>query len=271
MLSRATPNIPTHHIRRSWRALFDDEGDAARLAELWNSPSPLSRTLGEPVALHPRAAGSVPLYCRPGTTDAQVFDDTFVGLYHLPPIGLARDAVILDLGANVGYTAAHYAAMLPEARIVCVEMDEQNAALARRNLAAFGARCMVIRAAAWDVDGEVAYGGEEEWGFRVGALDGVEVRAAGRKVAPALTVETIMHRAGVSAIDFAKIDVEGAEASIVRPDSAWLRRVRSIKVEHHPPATGETMTRALVGAGFEVRRDEKHPRGVVGVRADERA
>src|ERR1035441_1188012 len=49
------------------------------------------------VALHLR--DGYPICCRIGATDAQVFYDTFVSQYHLPPHGF-RPGTILDLGSN---------------------------------------------------------------------------------------------------------------------------------------------------------------------------
>jgi hypothetical protein len=48
----------------------------------------------------------VPLLCRPGTTDIYVLWHTFSdSFHHLPPKPLPDEAVIVDIGANVGYTA----------------------------------------------------------------------------------------------------------------------------------------------------------------------
>ncbi len=212
------------------------------------------------------------MWCRPGTTDAQVFDDTFVGLYHLPPAPLSEGAVVLDLGGNVGYTAAHLAVLQPSARVVCVEMDADNAAAAAANLAQFGDRCRVVHAAVWDRDGEVAYGGTEEWGFRVVTLGGQTPTPLGerRRSAPALSMDTLLNRAGLAGrrIDYVKVDIEGAEAAILTdaPAPPWLRNVRMIKVEYHEPATRQSMDLALRAAGFETRGDERHTRCVVGIR-----
>lgn len=258
------------HVRRSWRALFDADhaADAEALARCWGTtPGDQSRS---PVQLHPQALGGAAVTCRPGTTDAQVFDDTFVGLYHLPPIDLPPDAVILDLGGNVGYTAAHFAALCPRGTIVCVEMDAANAAAARSNLAAFGPRCRVIEAAVWDRDGEIVYGGTEEWGFRVASLSGDTPTPLGdRRVrARALSMDTLLAEAGLRgrAIDYIKIDVEGAEAAIVTLGASWLGEARCIKLEYHPPATRDSMAAVLSQAGFNVRDDDKHQRCIVAIR-----
>lgn len=256
------------HVRRSWRALFDLEADAQRLAACWVAgPSERDKA---PVCLHPRALGGVAVACRPGTTDAQVFDDTFVGLYHLPPATLPPDAVVVDLGGNVGYTAAHFAALCPQGRMFCVEMDPGNAAAARGNLAAFGGRCRVIEAAVWDRDGEIVYGGTEEWGFRIESLAGDTPTPLGerRLSARAMSMTTLLRESGLSGvqIDYLKVDIEGAEAVIIKAGAPWLKNVRMIKVEYHPPATRESMDEVLRHAGFVVSPDARHQRCVVGVR-----
>ena len=58
---------------------------------------------------------------RPLTSDAAAIFDAFVGRWHVPRYELSPDARILDLGANIGLTAAHYAVLAPTARIVAVE------------------------------------------------------------------------------------------------------------------------------------------------------
>ena len=248
--------------------MLRDDREAESFARLWSDYESRTPNNGPPLPVHPRALNGVGLVVRPGTTDPQVLDDTFVGLYHLPPTALAPDAIILALGGNVGYTAAHYAALCPRGRIICVEMDAGNAALARENLRSFGDRCTVIHAAAWSEDSELTYSGTEEWGFRVSDLEGQTTTPAGAVTqrVRALSIETILRESGVDRIDFAKIDIEGAEASIIRADAQWLRRTGTIILEYHEPATRASMSEALRSAGFAVRDDAKHPRCIIGAR-----
>lgn len=265
---------PPVHIRRSWRALFDDERQAEALARCWNSRDPHL----PPVGLRPKALGGREVWIRHATTDAQVFDDTFVGLYHLPPTDLSPDAVVVDLGGNIGLTAAHFAAMCPNGRIVCVEMDAANAAAAKRNLApvaaAGTARATVVHGAAWSRDGELEYTGTEEWGLRVASLEGhtptppslPSPTGEGLRRARAISMPTLLAEQGIDRIDYLKIDIEGAEAEVLTPHATWLACVRSIKVEYHEPATRESMATVLETFGFTVSDDARHPRCVVGVR-----
>jgi FkbM family methyltransferase len=262
-----TPNAPLH-VRRSWKALFDAPDEAAALAALFarsqairEGRTPTTSSPGDRVALHPRALGGLGVVCRDMTTDAEVFDDTFVGLYHMPPVALKAGAVILDLGANVGYTAAHYLVTVAHSRVIAVEMDEDNLRVCRENLTPFGSRATLLHAAAWTSDGFIEYGGSEAWGLRIG-----DEKSAGSRRATAKRVETILNEAGVDRVDFAKVDIEGAEAEVLRADAAWLRQVNVIMVEHHPPATRESMLAALEGAGFRVSIDTRHSRCLTGVR-----
>ncbi len=203
----------------------------------------------------------MPLLCRPGTTDPDVLWDTFGEGLERPTTALPPDATILDLGANVGYTAVDFALRHPGARIVAVELDGDNAALADRNLAPFGARCSVVRAAVWSHDGEIRYGGEEAWGFHV-----VEGSAEGRS-APAIRISTFIQKFGLERIDYVKMDIEGGEVEALS-DPGWMDGVEEILVEVHPPATLDFGEAALRSAGFRVssfhHHGAPHVRGVRG-------
>jgi FkbM family methyltransferase len=215
---------------------------------------------GAPVEIRVRGV-SVPLACRPASTDAEVLWDTFGGGYHRPPGPLPREATILDLGANVGYTAVDFALRYPRARIVAVELDEGNATVASLNLQPFGERCVVVRAAVWSSDGEVAYGGDEAWGLHV--LEDLGDAPTGS--APAIRVGTLIDRLSIDRVDYVKMDIEGGEAEVLA-DPEWMSRVESIKVEVHPPATLDSCAEMLGSGGFVVERDRRHTECLAGRR-----
>ncbi len=199
-----------------------------------------------------------PIALRPRTVDVRVAANTVVGRHHVPPDGL-RPRRILDVGANIGLTIAHYATSFPDAVIVGVELDAENAALARRNTASFGARCQVITAAVWSEDGSVAYDtAEAEWGYRIGAGDGD---------ARAMTLDTVLRTVGWDSVDFLKLDIEGAEQVVFAQPAAWPARTACLQVETHLPYTVEDCLRDLTELGFRAERDHRHWAGVVARRA----
>ena len=198
------------------------------------------------------------MVCR-ASQDVWTFKYTFLSQFHLPPVVLRDHATILDLGSNVGYTAAHLAHVFPTARVIGVEMDAANFALAERNTAAFGDRVHLVRAAVWTHDGEIAYTGEDDDAFTVSG-DG------GTRRAPSVCMATLLDVHGVERVDYVKMDIEGAEAAVVAEPAPWLDRVHSMKIEVHPPATLESMRRVLEPRGFTCSVDAAHPRCLIAIR-----
>lgn len=234
---------------RRYRALREGRGEGAAL-----------------VPLHVRGLAGEPMYARPGTTDAKVLWDVFHHGYHMPPRGWQRVRRILDLGANVGYSAADLAARFPRAEIVAIEMDAANAAMCARNTSHLGERCRVIEAAVWSRCGEIVYGGDEAWSLSVrDALNDSASPSTGR-VARAMTIDQILDEAGWDTVDFVKMDIEGAESEVLRCADGWMNRVRSMKIELHPPAEFEACRRVLTSHGFHCKRDRRHPNAIVSMR-----
>jgi FkbM family methyltransferase len=212
-------------------------------------------------ALRLRPLGGHEVVVRPGTSDLGTVWGTFARRYHLPPAELGTPRTIWDLGANIGLTMAHFACLFPLARVLGVELDANNVALARQNLAPWADRCEVIHGAVWRTDGEVYYGG---WpaatsDYQVtGAAEGVPVRA--------VSLATLMRERG-GPVDYLKIDVEGAECDLLRDGTGWASEVRCLKVELHGDYSTGRCEADLRRLGFTTRPDPHHWACVVGLRA----
>src|SRR5690242_2020360 len=59
------------------------------------------------IGLGIKTAGESPVLLRNNNVDHSVVRSTFFGLYHLPPVKLQANSVIVDLGANIGLTMRH--------------------------------------------------------------------------------------------------------------------------------------------------------------------
>jgi FkbM family methyltransferase len=241
------------------RRLCSDRSSARLLAELLRDP-------GDPgsgeVELGISALGGRSVTIRRGTSDAEVVWETFSGGYHLPPPGLSPRTV-WDLGANIGLTMAHIAAVYPDAQLTGVELDPANLELCRRNLAPWADRCVARYGAVWDRPGEIEYSAEPglEYGFRVGKGRGV------RRSAPAVTLDQLADLAGHAPIDYVKMDIEGAERQVLRNATDWARLVRCINVETHEPYTVRDCVADLERLGFATRIQRRHWASVIGVRS----
>jgi FkbM family methyltransferase len=213
-----------------------------------------------------KALGPVDVWCRPGTVDYVMLWDTFFHQYHLPVRPPENVRFVLDLGANIGLTALSLAHRFPQARVVAVEMDAENVALCARNLAPLHPRCQVLHAAVWSEPGEIEYFADATRlsGHRVAELG----TALGRETrrAPAKTLSEIMRECDIAQVDYLKMDIEGAEAAVLQPPLDWARRVRSLGLEIHPPATYDRCAEALRREGFVCERHPRHRAGLFAYR-----
>jgi FkbM family methyltransferase len=187
------------------------------------------------------------LWVRPRTSDAKVFGQIFVERQYAC-LDHVRDArVIVDCGANVGYSSAYFLTRFPRARVIALEPDADNADACERNLASYGARATVLRSALWShcttLHLDLVGGVGSEWGRRV--------REGGSNVT-AIDMLTVLRTAGVDRIDILKIDIEGAEAAVFAGAIPWLRQVSSLVIELHGPACARLVTEALQREQFRL-------------------
>jgi FkbM family methyltransferase len=238
-----------------------DRRSLRTFARLSRAPDETDTSSARAVArLRLRPLGGREVIVRPGTSDVGTVWGTFARAYHLPPAELEEPRTIWDLGANIGLTMAHFAHLFPRARVLGVELDENNVALARHNVTAWADRCQVIHAAVWGSDGEVHYrgwpGGTSNYQV-TGAREGTPVRAVS-------LAGLVRERGGP--VDYLKIDVEGAERELLRDGTGWAEEVRCLKVELHGDYSVAECERDLRRLGFEAWPDPQHWACVVGLR-----
>lgn len=210
-----------------------------------------------------RALDGRPLFIRPGSDDPWVLREVFTYRDVLPPDEIRWPRLIFDLGANIGASMALLAETFPEARIVGVEPDPGNVALCRRNVEPWSDRCRVVEAAVWPDDGRVGLRGESHSALAV------DPRAK-RTTVRAASLDALVEEHGEGAsVDFVKVDIEGAEASILTRNTDWASRVRAISVEVHRPYQVDNCVRDLAALGFQVKTKAapREPR-VIGLNAD---
>jgi FkbM family methyltransferase len=266
------PQGLARRARMAWGAarVAADSETAARMRALGRVREH-SGQMGDPVELRLKPLGGTPVAVRPGTADVDTVWAAFMRGPHRPPEHVARAGprLIWDLGCNIGLTMADLAVRFPDAEIVGVELDEANVRLARANLAPWGERCRVIHAAVWPEDGEVWY---HSW---AGATSGYRVATPERQatregpVAPAVSLLSLLAAEGGEDhwVDYVKVDVEGAEAHLLRENTGWADGVGALKVEVHQPYTVDECLADVRALGFAASRDSRHPACVVGVRS----
>jgi FkbM family methyltransferase len=244
--------------------------DTWRLTADWHSfreyrrlENPPRKMRAQTVTLRFREMPQTALTLRPGTEDDSVARDALFRRHHLPPQSIPPQELegIWDLGANVGLTMAHMAVLFPRAHLIGVELDADNAALCLQNIAAWPDRCELVHAGVWVSDGTVSYTRDpgRAQSFRI-APEQSSVRA------PAISLNTLLRQSGWERVDYVKMDIEGAERRVLKENTEWAARVRSIKVEvHHGYGVNECVE-DLTHLGFQATPIPRHRGGVTGIR-----
>lgn len=132
--------------------------------------------------------------------------------------------VIVDAGANVGYSSIFLRDQYPDAIVMAVEPDLQAYEMLMSNCAGLD-RIAPVRGALWSQDGEVALVNNASPSWARAVADGGGV--------PSITLKSLLGRLPKTRLLMLKMDIEGAELEAMRDSGDLLRDVPCIVVEPH--------------------------------------
>ena len=162
---------------------------------------------------------------------------------------------ILDCGANIGLASIYFKRCHPHAKLTAFEADPRLASICRSNLAVNDRteEVEVKEAAVWTAEGTLDFICE---GTDSGAIASLDEPVQGSVV----TVPSVRLRDWLDEpVDLLKLDVEGAELSLLEDCSDRLCNVRAMFVEVHESNAGRRKTGAMfdllsaAGYVFDVR------------------
>lgn len=162
--------------------------------------------------------------------------------------------LILDLGANVGYSSAYFLSCFPNATVVAVEPDPDNFELCRKNLAPYADRAKIVQGAVWSKRCKLAlsrgtFGDGREWATQVREVDGKQNESA----VEAWDVAGLLRLGGGKNVDLLKVDIERSELEVFgASSSSWLPEVGNICIELHGDDCREVFMRALEGFDYNL-------------------
>lgn len=204
-----------------------------------------------------RQNGGKPVELRPCSSDCSCLLAVYYDQYHLPPSKLPENALILDLGCNVGYTVAHYACLYPGATVIGLEMDAGNHRLATNNTRAYP-ECQVRNQALAVSDGVFYYTSDaDEVAYCINANR--EYRPGKDIQVEAVSMKTLCNAFQDRIIDYVKMDIEGEDDRIFadeNSDLSWLEKVNAINIEvHSGHAAIQRIISLLQRFGFKAWKD----------------
>ena len=190
-------------------------------------------------SLHAHGEWSV-FHMRPDSTDFDVFFQVFVDRNlrlsdwsffaalcrrHDAIVAAGKRPLIIDCGANVGFSTVYFQLLMPKAIVVALEPEPSNFSTLQANLR--GMDAVALPAAVHNRAGSVAVFDAQagNWGFRTRDGGGV----AAMSVPDILALEAC--RDGEPLI--VKIDIEGFEKELFADNTGWIDRFPLMIVELH--------------------------------------
>ena len=139
-----------------------------------------------------------------------------------------RTPLILDCGGNIGLAARYFANTWPQAKVLSIEPDPDNAKLAIQNT--IGTGVQVLTCAVGGSDGRCAVidpGLGHHNAYRVVASDSGDTNV--------ISLPTLLDRPDLCDCQpfIAKIDIEGFEADLFTGNTSWIDRIPILIVELH--------------------------------------
>lgn len=238
-------------VRRAIRNVLAPEGntvEARELRRLWRHVHPIP-----PGANRTARMLQYTIRVNHGPVCYELFKDIFVNrIYCFQP--QRRDPRILDCGSNNGMTILYFKYICPDARIIGFEPDPALYPVLEENIALNNLRDVEVhRAAVSDKEDTLTFYADGLIGSML-----VDDEAAGdvprgwaRHEIPALRMRDFLEEP----VDFLKMNIEGAEWSVLSDCADRLRQIREMVVEYHHlpglPRTLHLILELLHREGFE--------------------
>lgn len=171
------------------------------------------------------------------------YEEIFVeGVYAFEPSSAAP--YIVDLGANVGLSVLYFKLRHPGAHVLALEPDPVIFDFLQENLAGLEG-VELRRAAVWTSATELSFAPDGADGGKLEPGGAVRVQA-----------ESILDLLEGKTIDFLKLDIEGAENTVLPACAGKLGAVRNVFVEYHSstqePQRLDAIVSTLTLAGFRL-------------------
>lgn len=190
------------------------------------------------------------------SSDIAVFNQIFLEKEYGCLKDIEHPKLIIDCGANVGYSSIWFLNQYPQAHLVAIEPDAENFKLCRQNLLPYGKRISLYQTAVWPDEKDLVIVKWQqgmpgmEWATQVR-----ECRAEEKPDSRGMNIASILRKSSFEAIDILKLDVEKAESMIFSKNySEWLPKVKNIVIELHDKECEDIFFQALSPYHYDLSR-----------------
>ncbi|MEI2580245.1 FkbM family methyltransferase [Scytonema sp. PRP1] len=185
-----------------------------------------------------------PIYMRYGSSDPAIFYQIFIFREYSCIDDLTEAKIIIDAGANVGYSSIYFLKKYPNAQIIAVEPDHENFNICQKNLSGYKERVSVIQSGIWSHRTALKVCNEDSR-----EKCSIQVKECQEGESPdiyAIDIDTLLKKYNLTTIDLLKIDIEGSESVIFSKNyQNWLEKVKNIVIELHGTECEQEFFKAL--------------------------
>jgi FkbM family methyltransferase len=201
-------------------------------------------------------------------SDLIVAQYVFLKNHHHPTHQLRPNPIIIDLGANIGFTINDFNLLYPSSRVIGVELDANNYNICLANTSSLK-NVKVYHCGIWHENTIVRYDANlKNDAFSINNGTGLNLDSL--KEVEAITMNELLKREKIELVDYLKVDIEGAEKEIFSAkDLEWLKKINSINIEVHHKEDSETIKNALVRHGFRIVNQNMHWSSIIGTKSGE--
>ena len=196
-----------------------------------------------------------PLLCRAGTSDVDVFRQILIEREYRCLDEVDDACLVIDCGANVGFSSAYFLSRYPRASLIAVEPDPGNFELLEENLRPYGHRVRAILSAVWShgvglVICDSGFGDGREWARTVRPA-----RPGEMPTVTAFDLGGLLEESGHHRISILKIDIEGAESAVFASNyEPWIDKVDNLVIELHGDECERIFSAAIARYPYEIQR-----------------
>lgn len=160
---------------------------------------------------------------------------------------------ILDCGANLGLSVYYFARLYPQAEIIAFEPEVPIYEVLERNVATYGLKqVQLVRKAVWESETTLSFYTDEGMG---GSVTNVYSNQQPTHIETVRLADYLTKR-----VDMLKMDIEGAEYTVLKSCSHLLHLVDHLFVEYHSyinqPQQLDDLLLLLKEAGFRYHLKE---------------
>jgi FkbM family methyltransferase len=190
------------------------------------------------------------LTIRDGNSDIRVFKQIFIDeVYNFFPDQF-EPKIIIDAGANVGFSPIWFKRMFPKSKVLAIEPEKENFKVLSKNISGIQG-ITALENALWfeQTSLTISNPSSDSWGFRLNTAD-----SCNENRIETITIQNLITKYSIDQIDLLKIDIEGAEYELFKYESdTWLPYVKMIMIEVHnqyKPGCSSLIDSVVLPLGF---------------------